>query len=183
MSGGPVPVFKKYTTGSNGIWETLRQWLTLVPNRSSGNPYVPFYRVPAPTSEPHKYKDSSARTIPSSDIVENAFSARDTRRNYPRVSTFNQHRVGALLKLGNQTNSKLTKGDEGIKQLADVVSVGGANLVDVLKSSEVMINGEVLAKDGGPIVAPTMNKAFKMKILAEEEHGMYDTSYPVRMFK
>lgn len=180
MSGGPVPVFKKYTTGSSGIWETMRQWLTLVPNRSSGNPYVPFYRVPAPTSEPHKYKDSAARTIPSSDIVENDFCARDNRRNYPRVSTFDQQKVGALLKLGNQTNSRLTKGDEGVKQLAAVT--GGVSLVDVLKSSQV-INGEVLAKDGGPIVAPTLNKAFSMKILTEEEHGMYDSSYPVRMFK
>lgn len=182
MSGGPVEVFKKYTTGSHGIWETLRQWVTLVPNRSSGNPYVPLYRVPAPTSEPHKYKDSAARTIPASDIVLNDFHARDNRRHHPQVSTFDQQKVAALLKLGNATSSRLAKGDEGVKQLAAVSQV---SLVETLtQSNKDIIFGEVLDKDGGPIVAPAVDGGkFRMTIQPQEEHGMYDESYPVRMFK
>lgn len=44
---------------SKGIWEKLRQVLTLVPNRSSGNPIVAWYRMPSPSSRPEAahYKD------------------------------------------------------------------------------------------------------------------------------
>ncbi|GMM31602.1 hypothetical protein DAMA08_043470 [Martiniozyma asiatica (nom. inval.)] len=179
MSGGPVPVFKKYTTGSTGIWETLRQWLTLVPNRSSGNPYVPYYRVPSPSSDKHIYKD--ARTIPSGDIVQNDFHVRDNRRNHPRMSTFDQRQVGALLMVGNSNSSRLPKGDEGIKALA---VAGEGELVDVLgKVSKDVVWGEVLGSKGEAIVAPNLNKKFKVEILKEEEHGMYSEDYPVRIFK
>ena len=182
MSGGPVPVWKKYTTGSTGIWETFRKWATLVPNRSSGNPYVPYYRVPSPSSEKHIYKD--ARTIPASDIVNNDFFARDNRRNHPRISTFNQSQIGGLLKLGNKTTSRLPNGDEGVKQLA-VLKNESVKLVDVLKSTpKDVLFGEVLGKSGEPIVAPSLNKKFSVKIITEEEHGMYkDDEYPVRIFK
>lgn len=181
MSGGPVPVWKKYTTGSTGIWETFRKWATLVPNRSSGNPYVPFYRVPSPSSEKRIYKD--ARTIPASDIVENDFFARDNRRNHPQMSTFDQSKIGGLLKLGNSTNSRLSKGDEGIKQLATIKN-DSIKLVDVLSSvPKNVIYGEVLGKSGEPIVAPNLNKKFSVKLLTEEEHGMYNEDYPVRIFK
>jgi hypothetical protein len=182
MSGGPVPVWKKYTTGSTGIWETFRRWATLVPNRSSGNPYVPYYRVPSPSSDKHVYKD--ARTIPASDIVKNDFFARDNRRNHPRMSTFDQSKIGGLLKLGNSTNSRLPKGDEGVKQLA-VLKTDSVPLVEVLKSApKSVIYGEVLGKSGEPIVAPNLNKKFSYKIITEEEHGMYkDDEYPVRIFK
>lgn len=181
MSGGPVPVWKKYTTGSTGVWETFRKWATLVPNRSSGNPYVPYYRVPSPSSEKHIYKD--ARTIPADDIVENSFYNRDFRRNYPRMSTFDQSKIGGLLKLGNATNSRLPKGDEGVKQLA-VLKNESVKLIEVLQSvPKNVIYGEVLGKEGEPIVAPNLNKKFSVKIIDEEEHGMYSDDYPVRIFK
>ena len=48
MSGGPVPVWKKYTTRPQGIWEKIRQLLVLVPNRSSGNPLVSLFRQVPP---------------------------------------------------------------------------------------------------------------------------------------
>lgn len=181
MSGGPVPVWKKYTTGSTGIWETFRKWATLVPNRSSGNPYVPYYRVPSPSSETHVYKD--ARTIPASDIIGNSYYSRDNRKNHPQISTFNQAKIGGLLKLGNSVNSRLPKGDEGVKQLA-ILKSDEVKLVDVLQSvPKSVIYGEVLGKSGEPIVAPNLNKKFSVKIIGEEEHGMYNDDYPVRIFK
>lgn len=181
MSGGPVPVWKKYTTGSTGIWEVARKWLTLVPNRSSGNPYVPFYRMPSPSSDKNVFKD--VRTIPADDIMENPFHKRDNRRDHPRMSTFNQSQIGGLLKLGNSTNSRLPKGDEGVKQLT-TLKTEPVKLVDVLKTApKNVIYGEILGKQGQPIVAPSLNKKFTVKILTEEEHGIYSDDYPVRIFK
>ncbi|ONH77407.1 hypothetical protein BOH78_0618 [Pichia kudriavzevii] len=157
------------------------KWATLVPNRSTGNPYVPYYRVPSPSSNKHVYKDP--RTLPASDIQGNLYLARDHRRNHPAISTFDQSKIGGLLKLGNKTNSRLPKGDEGVKQLSTLQSEP-VQLVDVLKSSnKSIINGEVLGKFGEPIIAPNLNKKFSVKIIHEEEHGMYSDDYPVRIFK
>ncbi|GMF07941.1 unnamed protein product [Ambrosiozyma monospora] len=97
MSGGPVPVWKKYTTGSTGIWEKIRQLLVLVPNRSTGNPYVPYYRTPAPASNKETYKDP--RSLQADDIIGNDYFKRETRRKYPQISTFNQAKIGGLLQL------------------------------------------------------------------------------------
>ncbi|QPG76410.1 hypothetical protein FOA43_003799 [Brettanomyces nanus] len=180
MSGGPVPVWKKYTTGSKGIWEKIRRLLVAVPNRSSGNPYVPYYRVPSPGSNPNIYKD--ARTVPAGDIVNNDYLKRDTRRAYPRISTFTQARIGGLLTVGSEAHSRLQKGEEGVKQLA-VVDKNTIQLVDILNAApKIIINGEVLGKSGEPVVAPNLNKQFKLRILTEEESGMYSDEYPVRMF-
>lgn len=100
------------------------------------------------------------------------------------MSTFDQSKIGGLLKLGNSTNSRLPKGDEGVKQLA-VLKTDSVPLVEVLKSApKSVIYGEVLGKSGEPIVAPNLNKKFSYKIITEEEHGMYkDDEYPVRIFK
>ncbi|ESX02841.1 hypothetical protein KL918_002386 [Ogataea parapolymorpha] len=180
-AGGPVPVWKKYTTGSKGIWELIRSVLVLVPNRSSGNPYVPYYRVPSPSSNKQVYKDP--RTIPAADIVQNDYYKRDKRRAYPRASVFTQPQIGALLQIGNAKRSRLPKGEEGVKQLA-LVSSGQVDLPQVLRTADsAILNGELLGPRGEPVVAPNLNKKLSMKILEEPEHGMYTDEYPVRMFK
>ncbi|ODV83057.1 hypothetical protein CANARDRAFT_30285 [[Candida] arabinofermentans NRRL YB-2248] len=180
MSGNPVPVWKKYTTGSKGIWELFRKTVMLVPDRSSGNPYVPYYRVPAPSSNKEVYKDP--RTFPAADIVENHYHERDTRRNYPQTSTFNQAKIGGLLQLGNVTKPRLLKGDEGVKQLS-IVESDQVALTDVFKSvGKDVINGELLGANGECITAPNLNKKLTLRILNENEHGMYSNEYPVRIF-
>ncbi|KAG7839595.1 hypothetical protein KL942_003206 [Ogataea angusta] len=179
--GGPVPVWKKYTTGSKGIWELIRSMLVLVPNRSSGNPYVPYYRVPSPSSSIQVYKDP--RTVPAADIVQNDYFKRDKRRAYPRASVFTQPQIGALLQIGNAKRSRLPKGEEGAKQLA-LASSGQVDLPQVLRAADsAILHGELLGPRGEPVVAPNLNKKLSMEILEEPEHGMYTDEYPVRMFK
>lgn len=180
MGGGPVPIWKKYTTGSKGIYEVIRRLLVPVPNRSSGNPYVPLYRVPPPGSNKEKYECANA--IPATDIMNNEYDDRDTRRAYPKVVAFTQAKVSGLLKVGSQANSRLPKNEEGVKAL-EVVEQGKLHLTDTLKSLPTsVINGEVLGKEGGPIIAPNLNKGFKVRLMTEEESGMYSNEYPVRVF-
>lgn len=180
MGGGPVPIWKKYTTGSKGIWEVIRKLLVAVPNRSSGNPYVPYYRVPPPASEKGKYKD--ARTIPAADIMNNDYFKRDTRRAYPKVQAFSQSKISELLKIGSEANSRLPKGEEGVKTLATLKDEN-LELSSVLQTvPKTVIDGEVLGKQGEPIVAPNLNKKFRVRLMTEEESGMYSSDYPVRMF-
>ncbi|CAH6723281.1 putative NADH-ubiquinone oxidoreductase 21.3 kDa subunit [[Candida] jaroonii] len=185
MSGGPVPVWKKYTTGSTGIWEKVRQLLVLVPNRSSGNPLVKFFRAVPPGEDidsARNYKEPV--TFPTGDVRNNPYFKRDFRRNYPQVHSFDQSKVSGLLKLGSATNSRLSIGDKGTQELS-VFEASPSKPVELsVTLNEIdssVIKGEMLGGAGEPIVAPSLNK-FKWKILEEPQHGMYVEEYPCRIF-
>lgn len=184
MSGGPVPVFKKYTHGSKGIWEKLRQLLVLVPNRSSGNPLVSFFRAIPPGArieEARNYEEPV--TLPTGDIKGNDYFRRDYRRNYPQVHAFDQTKVSGLLKLGSAEAPRIAIGNKGSQELqvfndpSAPVSLS-ATLSGVDSS---IIKGELLGASGEPIVAPSLNK-FKWTIISEPQSGMYTEEYPCRIF-
>ncbi|CDK29487.1 unnamed protein product [Kuraishia capsulata CBS 1993] len=180
MSGGPVPVYKKYTTGSKGIWELIRKTLTLVPNRSSGNPLVKYFRVPAPGSQPLVYKDTM--TVPAGDIKGNQYSHRDHRRNYPQLSSFDQTKVSALLSLGSAASPRISIGTKGQQELEVYKGSELVTLSSTLsKVDPKVVKGELLGPNGEAVVAPNLNK-LKWRILEESESGMYSTDYPVRTF-
>ncbi|EMG50373.1 hypothetical protein SBY92_000314 [Candida maltosa Xu316] len=183
MAGGPVPVWKKYTTRPQGIWEKLRQLLVLVPNRSSGNPTVSLFRQIPPgerIKEANDYKDPV--TIPAGDIKGNPYYKRDYRRNYPQVHSFNQTKVSGLLNLGSASNPRISIGDKGTQELQVFTNGQEVSLATTLKSTPAsVVKGEILGKSGEPIVAPSLNK-FKWEILPEPVHGMYTDNYPCRIF-
>lgn len=184
MSGGPIPVWKKYTSRPTGIWEKLRQILVLVPNRSSGNPLVSMFRAIPPGArikEAKNYKDPV--TIPAGDIKGNPYHKRDYRRNYPQVHGFDQTKVSGLLQLGSAEKPRVSIGDKGLKEVALYQdALAGVSLTSTLtKVDPAIIKGELLGVQGEPIVAPSLNK-FNWKILREPEHGMFTEKYPCRMF-
>lgn len=181
MSGGPIPVWKKYTTRSTGIWEKIRQVLSLVPNRSSGNPIVSHFRAIPPgarIAEANQYKEPV--TIPAGDIRDNAYFKRDYRRNYPQVHGFNQSKISGLLQLGSVRQPRISDGVKGTEELS--VYDGEVSLATTLgKVPKSVVNGELLGKSGEPIVAPSLRK-FNWTILREPEHGMFTDAYPCRVF-
>lgn len=184
MAGGPVPVWKKYTTGSRGIWETLRRVLTLVPNRSSGNPIPSLFRQQPPgdrIADAKNYQDPI--TLPAGDIKGNPYFKRDYRRNYPQVNAFNQKKISGLLQLGSAEKSRVSIGNKGTKELSVFIDpTQDVSLATSLASvPQSVIKGELLGEHGEPIVAPSLNK-FKWTILQEPVHGMYTENYPCRMF-
>lgn len=182
MSGGPVPVYKKYTAASKGIWEKLRQLLVIVPNRSTGNPVVPMFRVPAPGSRPEAASYEDPATLPASDIADNRYYNRDHRRHYPRTAFYDQSKIAGLLEYGNKTQPRIADGEEGHKALAQVNN-GELSLTQILASTpQDIIKGSVLDKNGLPPLPPSLvSKSYK--IVPPEESGMYDDSqYPVRSF-
>lgn len=184
MSGGPVPVWKKYTTRSVGIWEKIRVLLSLVPNRSSGNPIVSLYRAIPPGArieEANQYKEPV--TLPTGDIKGNPYHLRDYRRNYPQIHGFDQSKISGLLKVGSASNPRVSIGDKGNKELSVFIDPSKpVSLATTLATvPENVIKGELLGKHGEPIVAPSLNK-FKWTILQELQHGMYNENYPCRIF-
>lgn len=184
MSGGPVPVWKKYTTQSRGIWEKIRQLLVLVPNRSSGNPVVHLFRATPPGAridQANTYQDPV--TIPAGDIKGNQYYKRDHRRNYPQVVGFNQTKVSGLLKLGSSAQPRISIGDKGTQELSAFVDPAKeVSLTSTLTNIPTsVVKGQILGKKGEPIVAPSLNK-FKWVVLDEPVHGMYNDNYPCRIF-
>ncbi|EGW31519.1 NADH-ubiquinone oxidoreductase subunit [Spathaspora passalidarum NRRL Y-27907] len=184
MSGGPVPVWKKYTTQSRGIWEIIRKIFVLVPNRSTGNPLVAHFRQIPPGAridEANNYQDPG--TVPAADIKGNQYYNRDFRRNYPQVVGFNQTKVSGLLQLGSSSNPRISIGDKGTQELSTFIDPAAEVSLSTTLASvpSSVVKGEILGKNGEPIVAPSLNK-FKWKILAEPVHGMYPERYPCRIF-
>ncbi len=175
-----TPLTQKYTVGSKGIWEKLRVFLAIAPNRSSGNPIVPLYRVPTPGSRPEAvvYEDPSSH--PTNDIAENPYWKRDSRRAYPRTAFFDQKTVSGLLTLGSEATPRIANGEEGTKALLNIHQ-GGVPLSQALQqSSKDVIYGEVLTVNGLPPVAPSLTEK-KWKLI-DGEAAMYPKQYPCRTF-
>ncbi|KAI9787809.1 MAG: hypothetical protein M1816_007457 [Peltula sp. TS41687] len=90
-----LSITKKYTLPSSGIWERIRRFFVLDPNRSNGVPLNARFRNPPPGSNPAHYDEPV--TVPAGDIAENPYWRRDTRRAYPRISFVSQKDVVARL--------------------------------------------------------------------------------------
>ncbi|CUS13470.1 unnamed protein product [Tuber aestivum] len=160
------PVVKKYTVGSRGIWEIIRRFLAVDPNRSSGVPLNPTFRNPGPGSFPaHEYTDPV--TLPAADIAQNPYWQRDTRRNYPQLSTFKQSDVAVLLELGSAASPRIGVGQEGERQLVVVKEEGekGGLPLAFEKGGERAVS-EVLRADGLP---PLPGQGMTWKIAKDED--------------
>jgi hypothetical protein len=162
---------QKYTVGSVGIWEKIRRFLAIDPNRSSGVPLNPTYRNPAPGSiPPTLYTDPV--TLPAGDIADNPYWQRDVRRNYPRTAVFKQSDIAALLTVGSAAAPKIGKGEEGMKQLVAIKSEEGV----LAKVLEKVPAKEVLDTDGLP---PRPGMGWR---IAAKEDQSYPPQYPCRTF-
>lgn len=154
------------------------------PNRSSGNPIVPLYRVPPPGSQPQGKTYEDPYSIPAGDIQGNLYHKRDSRKNYPRISAFDQTRVSGLLKLGTSTSPRISVGNSGEKEL-QVFKEPEAKfyLSTALKKADPsVVDKQVLGTDG-VIIAPNLNLNKKIqRRIVHQDHGMYTDKYPCRIF-
>ncbi|KAK6499287.1 hypothetical protein TWF506_003914 [Arthrobotrys conoides] len=143
--GGLRTLGTKYTLKSHGIWERIRRFFAVDPNRSTGIPYVAQYRNPLPGTLPQPtYYDPV--TIPSGDIADNPYWKRDNRRAYPRLSVVTQSDQVGMLLLGTAAVPRIADGAVGEKQLVEVKE-GNQSLVEVMKK---LGNEGLLMKDGLP---------------------------------
>ena len=132
---------------SKGIWESFRRIMALDPDRSSGVPLNPWYRIPAPGSnDPLAVHDPV--TLPAGDIAGNPYWKRDHRRAYPKLSVVNQGEAASLLTLGSAAQPKVDLiGEAGEKQLVAAKEEGvAAGLAKAIAqapaaSKDVFVNG------------------------------------------
>jgi len=174
-----VPITKKYTVGSTGVWETIRKFFAVDPNRSTGIP-LKHYRNPTPGGlDPTTYDDPT--TVPAADIADNPYWKRDVRRNYPKLSAVTQGDVVGLLTMGNAADPspKLLRGEEGSKQLVAVKEEGEKGLATFFEQQTA---AGVLGENGMPPTPPTYRTGTNTKYeLGESSYGDSDR-YPCRSF-
>ncbi|CAG8481414.1 9985_t:CDS:2 [Diversispora eburnea] len=98
-----------YTRGSaNKIYEKIRQFFTVNPDTNTGIPLTGIYRTPSPGSQPKIYKKPITK---HSDLADNYYFSRDSRRNYPRLAVYTQKDVAGLIAASNLKS--ITTGEEG----------------------------------------------------------------------
>ncbi|KAI9734879.1 MAG: hypothetical protein M1834_001959 [Cirrosporium novae-zelandiae] len=183
--GRVVPVHKKYTLQSTGIWERFRRVFVVAPERSNGVPLNPQFRNPPPGAlDATTYHDPI--TIPAGDIAENPYWKRDARRNYPKLSVMKQGDVAGLLSVGSKALPREDVplvGEEGAKQLIAVEKEGqekglAAHFVKDPESVE-----RILGPDGLPPLPGSWGaKEMKKYELLEEEEQSFPDTYPCRNF-
>ncbi|KAF7846004.1 hypothetical protein BT93_L5616 [Corymbia citriodora subsp. variegata] len=143
------PVGKKFTQQSYGLYEKIRRFFAVDPDRSNGIP-VKNYRNPPPGAlDPKAYDDPV--TLPAGDIADNPYWRRDIRRAYPKLSTITQGDAVGLLTMGSAANPspKLLRGEEGGKQLVAVKADGERGLA-VFFEKEADLSKAVLDENGMP---------------------------------
>lgn len=179
-----VPVHKKYTLQSYGIWERIRRIFAIDSSRSNGVPLNLQFRNPPPGSnEPFSFIDPV--TLPAADIADNPYWKRDTRRSYPKLSFVTQKDAVGLLTLGsrNAPKSELI-GEAGVKALVEVKKEGELGLAAYFQKEGKRGTLEALGKDGLPPFPCSVNLkeqgADKYQLTAENS---YPESYPCRSFK
>ncbi|QSZ33198.1 hypothetical protein DSL72_002784 [Monilinia vaccinii-corymbosi] len=169
-----MPVHKKYTLQSTGIWEKIRRMFAVDPTRSNGVPLNPQFRNPPPGSnEPFSFIDPV--TLPAGDIADNAYWKRDSRRNYPQLSFVAQGDVVALLSVGSEAKpmGELV-GDAGAMELVRVGEEGKGGLAKFLESGK---GGKMLEVFGTAGLPPTPSGA-SLREGADKYHLTEENAYP-----
>ncbi|KAI5813149.1 NADH-ubiquinone oxidoreductase 21.3 kDa subunit [Pyronema omphalodes] len=171
-----VSVYKKYTVGSVGIWEKIRRFFAVDPNRSTGVPLNGTFRYPAPGSQ-RGLEFTDPVTIPAGDIAENPYWKRDVRRNYARTAVFKQSDIAGLLTLGNKEAPRIAKGKEGENQLVAVKQQEGI-LAKVIEENGKLAAKDVLKANGLPPLP-----GFKVTWKEGDQDASYPKDqYPCRVF-
>ncbi|GAA5874097.1 hypothetical protein JCM3774_001604 [Rhodotorula dairenensis] len=84
----------EYHAKSSGFWDKVRKAVVVNPNSSTGNPLPVANRQPEPASRPERFSVPSSK---ASDIAQNPYFRRDTRRNYPKTEVVTQPELAKLL--------------------------------------------------------------------------------------
>ncbi|KAL2261464.1 hypothetical protein VTK26DRAFT_4093 [Humicola hyalothermophila] len=183
-----ISITKKYTVQSTGIWERLRQALSIDPNRSNGVPLNPYNRNPSPGENPPLGYDDPV-TVPAGDIADNPYWKRDHRRNYPRHSVVGQAQQVALLTVGSAAQPRVELiGDAGTKALVAAEESGKTGGVAAyLENSGVEAAKRVLELTGGLPPLPSgqslaSGKWDVHKYGLNEKEQSYGGNYPCRSF-
>ena len=165
------------------MWEHIRKFFAIDPNRSTGVPLNPQFRNPPPgADDPLNYDD--AVTFPAADIADNAYWQRDTRRQYPQLSTVSQADVVGLLTVGSKAAPKQGVeliGEAGAKYLVAVKQEGEEKGLSALFTKDQKSVMGVLGPNGMPPLPTSLSTsktAGVKKYTLTEEQG-----YPAQYVK
>lgn len=149
------PPSQKHTLQSTGLWETLRRFLAIDPERSNGVPLNPYFRNPTPGANPASEYDDPV-TLPAGDIADNPYWKRDARRAYPQLSVVNQAQFASLLTVGSAAAPKVDLiGEAGEKALVAAKQEGETGLAKALEKAPKDVTKDVFIGGLPPLPSGT----------------------------
>ncbi|KPM39040.1 hypothetical protein AK830_g7508 [Neonectria ditissima] len=165
---------QKQTLQSTGIWETVRRFFAIDPERSNGVPLNPHFRYPAPGSnDPLGYDDPV--TLPAGDIAGNPYWKRDSRRSYPQLSVVNQAQLASLLSVGSAAAPKVDLiGEAGEQALVVAKQEAETGLAKALEKAPKDVTKDVFVDGLPPLPSGT---SLASGAWAVHKYEVTDTSY------
>ncbi|KAI8091172.1 uncharacterized protein B0P05DRAFT_583695 [Gilbertella persicaria] len=112
-------------------WAWVKKYFSINPKSTDGMPVVGKFRTPAVGSRPEKYTYPKSA---ASNISNNYYFQRDTRRNFPRTAIYTQQDVALLLE---GAPVKPTLPAEAAVDQAVTTTAEAKPLVEVLKSQKL----------------------------------------------
>ncbi|KAK7402770.1 hypothetical protein QQX98_011479 [Neonectria punicea] len=169
---------------STGVWETVRRFFAIDPERSNGVPLNPHFRYPAPgANDPLEYDDPV--TLPAGDIAGNPYWKRDSRRSYPQLSVVNQAQFASLLSVGSAAAPKVDLiGEAGEQALVVAKQEAETGLAKALEKApkdvtkDVFVNGLPPLPSGNSLASGAWD-VHKYEVTDTS----YGEGYPCRSFK
>ncbi|KAI7901587.1 uncharacterized protein BX663DRAFT_513376 [Cokeromyces recurvatus] len=150
-------------------WAWVKKYFSVNPLSTDGMPVVGKFRTPAVGSRPEKYTYPKSS---ASNLSNNYYFQRDTRRNYPRLAVYTQQDVALLLE-GAPVKPELSA-ETAVKQTT-TTTVETKPLNEIL-NSQILYTTEKLAP------APRFGQQVKWKV-SEDFIPPNDGSYfPMRVY-
>ncbi|CAO3620117.1 unnamed protein product [Cunninghamella blakesleeana] len=152
-------------------WAWVKKYFSVNPLSTDGMPVVNRFRTPAPGTRPEKYTYPKSS---ASNISNNYYFQRDTRRNYPRLAVYTQQDLSALIE-APAAKAIAAEGEAAAAETA-------AATIQEAKPLTQVLNNKVLYNQQN--VAPTPNWGRPMNWKVSEDFVLpNDGSYfPMRCY-
>ncbi|KAI8984204.1 hypothetical protein BDF20DRAFT_858572 [Mycotypha africana] len=119
-------------------WSWVKKYFSVNPLSTDGMPVVGKFRTPAVGSRPEKY--TTPKTS-ASNLSNNYYFNRDTRRNYPRLAVYTQQDVALMIE-GAPVRASLPA-EKAAEQITTTVEETKP-LVELLNSKKLTYSAEKL---------------------------------------
>ncbi|GAB5590574.1 hypothetical protein Unana1_05474 [Umbelopsis nana] len=152
-------------------WAWVKKLLSVNPKSTNGMPETGVFRTPAVGSRPEKYVYPKTE---ASNVSNNYYFERDTRRNYPRLAVYTQQDVAGLL-TGAAVEPSLPPTGADSQPVIPATVTEAKSLTEVLGSTSLYSKGHLPP-------TPNWNINKKWEVSTDFKGPDDGTYFPMRTF-
>ncbi|CAM0136669.1 hypothetical protein VKS41_003476 [Umbelopsis sp. WA50703] len=152
-------------------WAWVKKLFSVNPQSTNGMPATGVFRTPAVGSRPEKYV---APKTEASNVANNYYFQRDTRRNFPRLAVYTQQDVAGLL-TGATVDPSLPPAGADSQPVTPATVTETKSLTEVLGSTSLYSKGQMPP-------TPNWNSTKKWEVSTDWKAPEEGTYFPMRTF-